>query len=75
MDTHWSIGSHFLVSQRCETLAGMWRRATEIIGSLGKGPCNKRIKGFSLLNLIKTSSNDFSDYSAQISAQGENTEQ
>lgn len=56
-------------------MAGMWRRATEVIGNLGKGPCNKRIKGFSLLTLIKTSSDDFSDYSVQASPQGENTEQ
>lgn len=30
--------------------------------NLEKGPCRKRLKGFSLLSLIKTSSDDFSDY-------------
>lgn len=64
--THTGVLHPVLVSlflKRGETLAGMWRRATEIIGNLGKGPRNKRIKGFNLFNLIKTSSNDFSDYS------------
>lgn len=53
----------------------MWRRTTEIIRNLGKGPCSKRLKGFSLLSLIKTSSDDFGDYNVQVSTQGENTEQ
>lgn len=76
--THAGVLNPVLVSsfhKRGKKLDRMWRRATEIIGNLGKEPCSKRLKGFSLLSLIKTSSDDFSDYNVQVSPQGENTEQ
>jgi len=76
--THAGVLHPVLVSsfhKRSKKLDTMWKKATQIIGNLGKGPCSKRLKGFGLLSLIKTSSNDFSDYNGRVSPQGENTEQ